>query len=119
MNTRVTVPLALFEKMAKIFSLYEMGMLVPAPPGSPIKMPPRDPNLPPARMEEPEPVATSSTEAPEKLPDTPTIPAVGLSSQFRPTAGTFAEEEFLAANPRAREKKDAAHDRHRDSPEGR
>lgn len=114
MNNRISIPIALYEKMAKVWSLYEMGILVVATTGSPIKLPPRDPNLPPARVADPDPVGTPGA-SPEKLPDAPTIPAVGLSSEFRPVAGTYAESEFRAANPDL--KKGATHDRPRDSPQ--
>lgn len=88
-SQRVTIPRDLFEQMSKIWSLYKMGLLIPAPADSPIKLPTRDTDLPPARHtpvpEEP-PVTGSLGGAPDKLgEEVARIPSFGLSSDWTPT----------------------------------
>lgn len=88
-DQRVTIPRDLYERMAKVWALWEMGLLVTAPADSPIKMPPRDSSLPAARhTPEPveEPVVGHAEGAPDKLDaGTAMIPGLGPSAEWRPT----------------------------------
>jgi hypothetical protein len=88
-SQRVTIPRDMYEPMAKIWALYSMGLLVPAPADSPIKMPPRDAALSaPRHTPEPvePPIVGTVGGAPDKLDENVArIPALGLGSEWTPT----------------------------------
>lgn len=99
-NQRVTVPRDLFESMSRVWSLYQMGMLIPAPADSPIKMPGRDSGLPEARHtpapQEP-PIVGTAAAPPELDASVPRIPAIGLGSEWRGTNAAAPPKKDAAA----------------------